>query len=679
MTTTVQRAPRIDPEIEQYRSLMEVPSTFEEGFNWKSLFGALFLGILMVPGAIYMGLLAGQGIGEAAQWVTVILFVEVARRAQQALKKAEIYILFYMAGMVIGASPFSGFLWHQYYKHSQAAQASGIAQQLPPWYAPHESSTSYTQRTFLHADWLPAIGLVAFQTICGNLASMILGYGLFRLASDVEKLPFPMAPMGAQGILTLSEDTGERSQEEGAGMTRWRVFSIGGAIGLLFGILYLLVPQLTGALTNTPIQLWTIPFSDQTAKTQELLPAVATGLSFDLGNVIIGMVIPFFSVLGSFLGVVCTFIANPILYKHGVLQWWQPGDNTIITLFKNHIDFYFSFGIGVSLAVAAVGIFQVIRSVMEKSRQNTATGDKPKFTEVSVPEGRGDIKVWVIVATYFLITTSYIVVSMLLIQDPNAPMGGLFSTRLGVFLVLVFFGFLYTPLISYVTARLNGMVGAVVEIPMIKEASFIFSGYRGVAIWFLPIPNANYGQMTTFYRTAELTGTKFTSIWKTQVVLYPIIFLCSFIFMNLIWHMGEIPSAVYPFANKMWPLNAMNVGVYYSSTMGEYSTFQQAFKPILLGIGFVLGIGIFGTLNALSLPIFLFYGFVSGLHGMIHVVLPQFIGACIGRFYFQKRLGQQWLTFVPVLAAGYFVGSGLVAVLGIGLIFINKAIVQLPF
>ncbi len=34
--------PRIDKELEQYRSLMEVPSTFEDGFSWTALLGALF-------------------------------------------------------------------------------------------------------------------------------------------------------------------------------------------------------------------------------------------------------------------------------------------------------------------------------------------------------------------------------------------------------------------------------------------------------------------------------------------------------------------------------------------------------------------------------------------------------------------------------------------------------------
>ena len=43
-----------------------------------------FCTLLMVPGAITWGS-AGTGIGSAAQWVTVILFIEVARRAHPLL------------------------------------------------------------------------------------------------------------------------------------------------------------------------------------------------------------------------------------------------------------------------------------------------------------------------------------------------------------------------------------------------------------------------------------------------------------------------------------------------------------------------------------------------------------------------------------------------------------------
>ena len=89
---------KLDKELEEYRNLMEVPSHFDDGFNFSSFFGAIFISLVMIPGSIYMQLIASSGIGGAAQWVTVILFIELAKRANATLKRAEIFILFYMAG-----------------------------------------------------------------------------------------------------------------------------------------------------------------------------------------------------------------------------------------------------------------------------------------------------------------------------------------------------------------------------------------------------------------------------------------------------------------------------------------------------------------------------------------------------------------------------------------------------
>ncbi|MEM6459893.1 MAG: hypothetical protein AAF710_10945, partial [Planctomycetota bacterium] len=57
---------RVDRELEEFRSLMEPPGTFADGFSWAAFFGALFVALLMVPGSIYMTLLAGSAIGPAA-------------------------------------------------------------------------------------------------------------------------------------------------------------------------------------------------------------------------------------------------------------------------------------------------------------------------------------------------------------------------------------------------------------------------------------------------------------------------------------------------------------------------------------------------------------------------------------------------------------------------------------
>jgi hypothetical protein len=656
---------RIDKELEEFRSLTEVPSSFEEGFNWSSLFGALFIALIMVPGAIYMGLLAGtHQIGQAATRVTVILFVEVAKRAHRYLNRSEIFVLFFMAGSIV-AMPFHGLLWNQYFVRSDPAGAFGIAKDLPAWFAPPPESASYAKRTFFHWDWLPVIGLIIFGTFFSQLSNMVLGYGLFRLTSDVERLPFPMAPIGVQGVLALAEDAEVQDAAAKEKAWRWRVFAIGGAMGLVFGAIYLGIPTLTGAMTGKPIQILPIPFSDFTPTTQHYLPAVATGIAWDLGNLLIGMVLPFFAMLGSFIGLVCTIVANPFLYRHGVLTSWAPGDNTMNTLFKNNVDFYFSFQIGIAVAIAIGGFATVARQVRARRAKR---GEAPTRT-IAPAAGRGDIRTWLILSVYFVVTAIYIIVS-----------GFLINWHPGVMLVLVVLGFVYTPVISYVTARLEGIAGQVVEIPFIREASLILSGYRGVACWFVPMPIANYGGMTVFYRQAELTGTRFTGIWKANVVLYPIIIVSSIFFMNFVWGLAEVPSAVYPFAQRMWDFQAQNTCIVYSSTLGDYSIFEEAFSWTHLGIGTGFGVTLFAGLSALGAPVFLIYGLIRGLgQTMPHSILPQFIGALIGRYYFQRRLGLRWRQYIPVVTAGFMCGMGLLATLCIGITFLSKAIIQLPF
>jgi len=47
----------------------------------------------------------------------------------------------------------------------------------------------------------------------------------------------------------------------------------------------------------------------------------------------------------------------------------------------------------------------------------------------------------------------------------------------------VIYGFLYTPVISYITARMEGIAGQFVSLPLVREASFIagakYFGYQG--------------------------------------------------------------------------------------------------------------------------------------------------------------------------------------------------------
>ena len=50
------------------------------------------------------------------------------------------------------------------------------------------------------------------------------------------------------------------------------------------------------------------------------------------------------------------------------------------------------------------------------------------------------------------------------------------------------------------------MAGQSVDIPYVRETSFLLSGARGVDIWLAPIPLENYGGMAQSFRVNELVG-----------------------------------------------------------------------------------------------------------------------------------------------------------------------------
>ena len=146
------------------------------------------------------------------------------------------------------------------------------------------------------------------------------------------------------------------------------------------------------------------------------------------------------------------------------------------------------------------------------------------------------------------------------------------------------------------------------------------------------------------------------------------------------WSLSEIPGPAYPYADMMWELNAANQSLIYSSTLGRFSTFEQAFNWHYLAFGTGFGVIMFMVMSFISAPIMLTYGVVRGLNQtMPHTVVPQFIGALIGRYYFEKRMGVKWRQYAPVIAAGYACGAGLITIFGVGIVFLTKSVIKISF
>jgi hypothetical protein len=661
-----------DIELKQFRDLMPAPDRWEEGFGLKAMIGGLFVGLIMTPASMYMQLVVGADIGPAAQWVTIILFIEVARRSFTVLKRPEIFVLYYMAGAcLVSTGPGRGLLWQQFMVQSHSFREAGLADKIPSWIAP-SSPQVLGLRSFFHPAWYVPIGLIALGQLLARIDNFGLGYVLYRITSDVEKLPFPMAPVGAQGVTALADASG------GQETWRWRVFSFGAVLGMAFAAVYLALPAISGAFLPEPISIIAFPFKDLTSYTEDFLPAVPVIIAFDLGLLISGMVLPFWAMVGSFVGLVACMILNPVLFHTGVLKSWVPQLGAIRTIESNTLDFYFSFGLGLTAALAVIGLWHIFSRMLIKREGHAKLEWRALFKP---PAGRGDFSIWLALFIYFAVTALTIGAAWWLLEQAHAS--GLGSPMTMTMLwVFIFYGFVYTPIIGYVAARMEGIVGQNVQLPFVREATFILTGYQGAAIWFVPFPANNHGNQAMYFRKTELTGTKITSMIKAEIFIFPVVLIATILFSHFIWKIAPVPSGAFPYAEQWWELTAYRQGLIYSSTLpgGEHGQFAQAFHPGYLLAGLGGAVAVYAALSGLGLPVLLFYGVVRGLdQSAPHVISPQFIGALLGRYYFQKKFGANWKPYIIVFFAGYSCGVGLIMMLSLGLVFMSKSVFQSQF
>jgi len=645
----------------------EITEKFEEGFNFRTVLAALFIGFIMLPGSIYLGLITGGGLGGAAQWVTVILLVEIAKRSFVQLKKQEIYIVYILAsslvsaGLIIGTGflvlqggAFSDLIWKQYLVQSPYAESFGLTPHIPRWAVPPPNSEAILKRTFFHKDWLIPIILVIVHNVLYRINMFSLGYALFRITSDYEKLPFPMAPVASEGATSLAEVSAKKET------WRWRVFSISAMIGIIFGAFYVVIPTITGLLMTNPLQLFPIPWVDFTTQIENILPSGLFGFATDLGAILTGFVLPFWVVVGTFISsFLCQTIGNPILHKIGIIKNWQPGMTAIPANVVNTMDFWINVTIASGIVVGLIGLFKTITSFKRKFER----------IERKIPEGRGDYPIPIALLIWFLSTVVYIIICHILV--PKFPI-----------LLFAFFGFFLTPFLSYTSARMFGITGVAsgVAFPYVREATFILSGYKGAEIWFAPIPYFNHGYLAQSFKQLELTRTKFTSWYKAEFTALGIMLFCSFLFWSIIWRMAPIPSSTYPFAQKMWPMSAIFNALWATSTLeGGAKWMIEAIKLKSILYSTIVIYLIYGFISITKIPVAFFYGLVGGIVTLPHYAFPMFIGALLGRFYMAKKIGPNWQKYRPIILAGYACGFGLIGMVSVAVALIAKTIFQIIY
>lgn len=642
---------------------------YEDGFTWRAVVGALFIAFVMLPGVIFMGLMIGQDLGTAADWVTIILFVELARRSFISLRKQELYILKYtvsnlthmMGGVMLAGGVFAHIVFNRYLRNSEAFASFGIAHKVPDWFAPL-GDAAYTP--FTNSVWLPVIAVLVASMLLSKLTQLSLGYMAYKMTSDVEQLPFPLAPIQAEGSIALAES----SQDKRKTGFRQYCFSIGIMLGAAYSVFYVAIPVLSQAFIGKPITLIPIPFLDLTQTFENILPAATIGISLNLGLLFTGFVLPWRIAVGMFAAsLIFQIFLNPILYHYGILTHWAPGKDAIETHVANTLDIYLSVGIGTALAIAVLGVWGIGKA-FQKNMRAKRTGERTevdfrRFFQRDV--GRGDPPLWAAFIVWFLTSTAYVVLCDYLINSASEP-GQHFSVWW-----LISFAFFWTPANTYINARLSGIAGQNTGIPFLSEGAIFLSGYRGVAVWFAPLPLQNYGQMADFLRETQLTRTKFTSILKAELLIFPLMLVASFIFWSYITSLGPIPSDNYPFVQKFWPQFAQLKALWAASMQEGQSLLFEAIKPqVIFGsLGTVLAL--FAGFTQLGISTQYIYGGIGTINGYPHLAITIFVGACIGRFILRKKFGtERWTNYAPILAVGFGAGLGLVGMFAIAINFL---------
>ncbi len=644
----------------------------ENGFTWRAVLGALFIAFVMLPGVIFMGLMIGQDLGTASDWVVIILFVELARRSFVTLKKQELYILRYTVsnlshiagGVALGGGTFAWFVFNRYLRNSEDFRNFGIAHQVPDWFAPFGDAAF--ESGFLSKVWLPALTVTILTMILSKLTTLSLGYLAFKVTADVEKLPFPLAPINAEGAIALAESSQDRNTKS----FRQYCFSIGAMIGAVFGIFYVAVPTLSQAFLGQPIQLIPIPFLDLTQACENFIPGGTIGLSLNLGLLMTGFVLPWRIAVGMFVtSTTFQLVVNPVLQRIGMLPHWSPGKDAIQTHVAATLDVYLSVGIGTALAVFAIGVWGMAKAVIRHRRkQAIGDGSTEEFDLAAFwrrNTQRGDPHTWVAIGVWLAASVGYVCLSHYLVNH-GIPREERFPVS-----VLIAFAFFWTPINTYINARMAGIAGQHADVPFLREAAIFGSGYKHVNIWFAPLPLSNFGGMADMLKVCELTRTRFTSILKAELLIFPLMLVASFIFWTYILGLGPIPSDAYPFVQKFWPMHAQMKALWASAMQEGQGLLLEALKPTYIVGALGITLSLFTGFHFAGVSHQYIYGGLGAMNGYPHTTIMIFIGACLGRFILARKFGRErWQNFAPILAVGFGAGMGLVGMFAIAINFL---------
>ncbi|MGQ9691197.1 MAG: hypothetical protein ACUVQY_08055, partial [Thermoproteota archaeon] len=548
-----------------------------EGFTKNVIIAILYAGLVLQPMVIFSSLYGGIGLSGTVQLITVLLLTQLGPLLGRRLSRHEVLVAFIASG-ISGSFTQLFSSYGIFLAYIRSNPAFSIGSLLPTWLCPPVYSEALLTRTYLHPDWIPFIVIHCFTFTLWYVANFVLGLMAFQLYSEVEKLPFPAARIGAETVVTLSERVPERM----------RYFTYFLFFGFAYGLVAYGFPVFGRALLrHDVVPFIPVPWLDMNRMVQEHfnLKAANFGISTSLSTLATGFVIPFDIVLMVFLSsIAVNLVINPFLCEQGYLPSLIVGADISYSWQRSFIDFWVGPSIGLAIALGIAPLLLHSGNLKEAFRSM-------KDLEKVYSESRL-MRVNVLILIYIACSLGTTVITLLLCPDfmPYAWIAVILSTVLPFILIMA-------------SARAMASAGVAVEIPYLFEGVMGALPYDKVDIWFAPLYTSHTVTMGSpsamwvdYLYMAKHTGTKITSVFKGWFFALPIAWGLGLLFSVAMWLLAPIPSSFYPYSAKTWPIMASYMDLFVSKR------FVAVLDPKMIGSSFLLGVIVYVASEFLKHP-----------------------------------------------------------------------------
>ena len=633
------------------------------GISWRVVMAIVISSVVLLPIQIFLSLATPISVSWSP--VILLLFIELTRFFHSPLTKEEAFLIYFVSAVAVGESvvvgytvPFLNLPFRVYLVQSPYFVALGFQKHVPWWFLPPLNSPAIRYRVLIHPDWAFYIGIVVLNELITLGMIIPMSFILAQLYIEIEKLPFPIAQVQRDLILSLVEREPERH--------KYFVFST--IVGIIYSIVLYGVPILTMAAFGKPISvtgsiIWS--FYDLTDKIQWFLPGAIFGVSFDILSMTSAWVIPTYMIISALISSIAIFVIGnhlalvlPISY----FKMWQrdyfPGAGLIWLYQRSIFDIWININLGLAIVTGVAPMILEYRNYVAAFRNLAKLPSRLKTA--------GYPSLTPLLAIYFTSVGASLALFMYFV--PHFPVV--------LLLPFVAWGFIW----PFISAWSFGTIGVTPpQPPLMREATILLSGYKGLDVWFagwVAQPGNGPGVLVNIYRVAYWLGVNPRTYLKALAIAIPLLYIFSLLYVNLYWHLAPMPSAMYPWTEVTWPINAINWVIWPSMAVkGYFPTLK--IELILYTIIFASILAV--ILKVIKWPLSILVGLLWGSNTMPHALVGLLIGNIIG-LIIQRKIGKElWRKVRTVIIAGLILGNAITIGFCASILLIIKALWILPY